>query len=256
MIRAFCLLVLIAVFSGPPSVHAQELSSGLSTDVIEITSQFTGTDIVLFGAIESAAAAPVTDRMRDVVVVIRGPSTDITVRRKERMAGLWLNRQQIAFGGLPGYYFLASTRPLSEIAPVRTLERFGLGSAHLEATTSGDVDNADKSGFLAAAIRSYGREGLYQESGAGIEFLSRTLFRARVPLPATVPSGPYKAEVYLFENGNVVGAQSTPLYVDKTGLERQVYNYAYRDSLLYGIATVLMALLMGWLGFALFRQRG
>jgi uncharacterized protein (TIGR02186 family) len=236
------------------AAKADDLVAGLSTDLIQITSNFTGTDIVLFGAIEpTEEAGPARDQ--DLVVVIRGPQLDLTVRRKARILGIWINREQIEFTGLPGYYFLASTRPLDDIAPLATLQRFRLGTANLESTTRGNMDPEEAAAFRAAAIRDRKREHLYWESPTGIEFLSRTLFRARIPVPAAVPPGEYRAEVYLFQNGTVVSAQSSPLYIDKSGFERQVYNYAYQASFAYGFAAVLMAFAIGWAGFLAFRQR-
>ena len=236
------------------TVDAADLVSGLSTDLIQITSNFTGADIVLFGAIEpSEELGP--QGSQDLVVVIRGPALDMTVRRKERMVGVWVNREQIAFTGLPGYYFLASTRPLDDIASIPTLERFRLGTANLEYATSAGIPAEEADAFRAAAIRDRKREGLYWESPTGIEFLSRTLFRARVPVPASVPPGLYRAEVYLFQDGTVVSAQSSPLFIDKTGFERRVYDFAYQRSLAYGISAVLMAVVLGWLASVAFRQR-
>jgi len=247
-------LFFVATFLAAPA-HADDLVSGLSTDLIQITSNFTGTDIVLFGAIEPAEnnAAPAKDQ--DLVIVVRGPQIDMTVRRKERMMGIWVNRDQIVFTGLPGYYFLASTRPLDDIASLPTLQLFRLGTANLESTYKGNM-NADKAAaFRAAAIRDRKRERLYWESPTGIEFLSRTLFRARIAVPASVPPGEYRAEAYLFQDGTVVSAQSSPLFIDKSGFERRVYNYAYQASFAYGFAAVLMAFALGWTGFLVFRQR-
>jgi uncharacterized protein (TIGR02186 family) len=167
--------------------NAADLVSGLSTDLIQITSNFTGADIVLFGAIEPVEdLGPSGDQ--DLVVVIRGPALDMTVRRKERILGIWVNREQVAFTGLPGYYFLASTRPLDDIASVPTQERFRLGTANLQYVTGPGIDPVEANAFRAAAIRDRKRERLYWESPTGIEFLSRTLFRARIPVPASVPS--------------------------------------------------------------------
>src|SRR5262249_13884836 len=147
-------------------------------------------------------------RDQDLVVVIRGPDIDMTVRRKARVFGIWVNREQIEFTGMPGFYFLASTRPLDDIASLSTLQRFKLGTANLEPMTRDRIDPAEADSFRAAAIRDRKRERLYWESPTGIEFLSRTLFRARVPIPASVPPGQYRAEVYLFRGGTVVSAQS------------------------------------------------
>src|SRR5262245_2968433 len=117
--------IVAALLFTTPAASAADLVSGLSTDLIEITSNFTGADIVLFGAIEPAED-PGPDTDQDLVVVIRGPSQDMTVRRKQRTFGIWINREQVTFSGLPGYYFLASTRPLEDIASPATLERFRL----------------------------------------------------------------------------------------------------------------------------------
>jgi uncharacterized protein (TIGR02186 family) len=249
---AFAILA-AALFCSAPA-KADDLVSGLSTDLIQITSNFTGTDLVLFGAIEpTEETGPAKDQ--DLVVVIRGPQVDMTVRRKARILGIWINRAQIELTGLPGYYFLASTRPLDDVASLATLQRFRLGTANLESTTAAKTDPNEAAAFRAAAIRDRKREHLYWESPTGIEFLSRTLFRARIPVPASVPPGEYRAEVYLFRGGIVVSAQSSPLYIDKSGFERQVYNYAYQASFAYGFAAVLMALALGWVGFVVFRER-
>ncbi len=246
------LIISLALLCG--GAEGQELASGLSTDLIQITSNFNGTDIVLFGAIESAPDA-MPNKDQDLVIVIRGPPVDMTVRRKGRVFGIWMNREVVQLSGMPGYYFLASTRPLDDIATLPTLQRFHLGTANLDATVHGAVSPEDAIAFRAAAVRDLKRDHLYWESPTGIEFLSRTLFRAQIPLPAAVPPGEYRAEVFLFRGGQVVSAQSSPLFVDKSGFERQVYNYAYQASFAYGFVTVLMALGFGYAGFIIFRRR-
>lgn len=245
-----------AVFALLAAVRAEaaDLVSGLSTDIIQITSSFTGTDFVLFGAIDPPRTNA-NAMMEDLIVVIRGPQVDMTVRRKERILGIWVNSEQVEFSGLPGYYFLASTRPLNEIASAATLARFKLGSANLGAVARSPIDTAESAELRAAIVRDRTRENLYHEAATGIEFLSPTLFRARVPVPASVPPGEYRAEVYLFQNGTAVGAQSSPLSIDKSGFERTVYNLAYQNSVGYGSAAVFMSFAMGWIGFLLFRQR-
>ena len=46
------------------------------------------------------------------------------------------------------------------------------------------------------------QDGLYTESAGGVEFLSETLFRTHVPVPAGVTRGQYNVEVYLFRDGD------------------------------------------------------
>ena len=241
--RALLLFLLVA--SCP--VQAQQIISGVSQDLIQITSNYTGSDIVVFGAVEGGNHQP-----KDVVVVVRGPDTDITIRRRDRVAGIWINDDAANLAGMPSYYFLASTRPLGAIAPADVLARYGLGTQNL--VPASVHSHHDYEPFRRAALRLLAAGRLYAEVPGGVEFLSETLFRAHVPVPADVIRGQYNVEVYLFRRGRVVSAQSTPLFIDQTGLERRLFNFAHGRPFAYGLVTVLMALVMGWISSLLFRR--
>src|ERR1700759_4941159 len=150
--RRLCLMLLGLLLIAP--AKAEDLVSGVSQDIIQITSNYTGTNIVVFGAIEGSQAA----QGRDIVVVVRGPDEPMTVGRKDRVAGVWVNRDAARFEGLPTYYYLASTAPLSRIAPRDALERYGIGLGALHPTLIGS--HHDPGPFLAAAIRYHRRTGL------------------------------------------------------------------------------------------------
>lgn len=247
--RRACLVALFAAgLLARPTAAQEDLVSGLSQDVVEITSNYTGTDLIVFGAIENASAPA----MRDIVVVVRGPDGDMTVRRKDRIAGVWINDARARLSGMPSYYFVASTRALDKIASPDTLGLYDLGLDSLEP----DAVLSDGPGepYRQALLRSLERAGLYAQQPQAVEMLSPTLFRVRVPVPAAVPSGQYNVEVYLFRGGAVVSAQSTPLYVDQTGFEKRLRNFALHSPLYYGVATVLMAVLLGWISSAVFRR--
>jgi uncharacterized protein (TIGR02186 family) len=231
-----------------PAVAQEDLVSGVSQDVVEITSNYTGTDLIVFGAIEHAGAAAA----RDIVVVVRGPDTDMTVRRKDRIAGVWINNARARLSGMPSYYFIAATRPLDKIASPDTLALYDLGLANLQpdaVLSDGPVEP-----YREALLRVETRGGLYRQEPQGVEMLSPTLFRVRVRVPASVPSGEYNVQVYLFREGSVISAQSTPLYVDQTGFERRLRRFAFDRPLYYGVATVFLAVLLGWLASAVFRR--
>jgi uncharacterized protein (TIGR02186 family) len=241
-------LLLAAAMLVALPVQAQDLVSGISQDIIEITSSYTGTDIVVFGAI----ARIDRPQNRNIVVVVRGPDTPMTVRRRDRVAGIWVNRDAAKFEGLPGYYYLASTEPVDLIAPPRALARYGVGINYLYPSATGSHHDARP--FREAALRHLQKAGLYAEAPGTIDFLSETLFRTRVPVPAGVARGQYNVEVYLFRDGEVVSAQSTPLFVDQTGLERRLFNLAHNAPFTYGLIAVAMAMLLGWISSVLFRR--
>jgi len=187
-----------------------------------------------------------------VVVIVRGPDTNMTVRRKDRLAGIWINdaRARVI---MPSFYFVSATKPLGEIASRDALGRYeiGLDNIHADPVAS----DGDPAPYIAALIRAQARSGLYSEKQSGVEMLSRTLFRVRVPVPAAVAPGSYNVEVYLFRDGAVVSAQSWPLFIDQSGFERQMFEFAHAWPLFYGLVTVLMAMLLGWSSTFFFRRR-
>lgn len=243
MRRALLALLLLAF-----PARAEDVVSGISQNVIQIRSNYTGSDILVFGSVENARAT----QGRDVVVVVRGPDQEMTVRRRDRIAGVWVNSDAARFEGLPGYYYLASTQPVARIAAPADLARYGVGIANLQPTVTGS--HHDPRLFLDAAKRRLEQLKLYAEAPGNIDFQSENLFSAHVPVPAAAPRGQYNVEVYLFRGGQVVSVQSTPLFVDATGLERQLYNMAHNASLTYGLACVFMAMLLGWISSVLFRR--
>ena len=109
---------------------------------------------------------------------------------------------------MPGYYFAASNRPLPDIASEAVRRQYGLGLAALVPRSA--MGGHDPKPFVQAAIRAEERNKLYAEEGKGVEFLSGTLFRARVPLPASAPRGDYTADVYLLRGGHVIDRPLNP----------------------------------------------
>ena len=145
-------LLLVTGLTG--AARGEDLVSGISQDIIEITSNYTGTDIVVFGAIERPQGA----QGRAIAVVVRGPSTLLTVRRRDRVAGVWVNRDSAKFDGMPSYYYLASTEPVDRIAPPRVLTRHGIGAEYLQPAAVGSHHDARP--FKEAALRHLKKDGL------------------------------------------------------------------------------------------------
>jgi uncharacterized protein (TIGR02186 family) len=250
------LLLSIVLAALPMSAQAQGLVAGISQDQIQITSSYSGADVVVFGDIQqqtdssenSPAGKP------DVVVVVRGQSEDMAVRRKAHVAAVWVNSAKITLNNIPAYYFAASTRPLPQIASAQTLKLYQIGASNVQPQGASTANNAKLEPFRRAFIALRKRDLLYIEAPRGVEFLGPTLFRVHVPVPAGAPQGQYTVEVYVIRNGQILDVQSTPFFVDQIGLERDLHHFAFHWPLTYGLVTVLMALLLGWLSSAIFRQ--
>ncbi len=252
---------LVPLLSGV-SAHADQLVTDLSQHQISIRSNFTGTEILIFGAIEAEDPDDLA-RERDIVVVVTGPEGAVTVRRKDRVAGIWVNYDAVTFERVPAFYAVASTRPLSRIASMDTRSIEGLGLDHIRfggATGSGptglvtDLSSIDRATFAAALLNTKSRTGLFRTEPSGVAFLGRSLFRATVSIPANVPNGLYTAKVYLISDGAVSDAASAPLYIVKSGIERAIYGFAHEKPFLYGIFAVVFATFAGWAAALIFRD--
>jgi uncharacterized protein (TIGR02186 family) len=240
------LLRVAAALLPPAAGRAQTLSADLSSHLVAITTGFTGTSVVLFGA---------TDGPADVIAVVRGPETGVTVRRKSRIAGLWINTREVTFTGVPSFYAVYSTRPLDEIAPPRTqgLHQIGVDSLRFAGGEEAR-DPAERDAFRAALLDEQRRQRLYVDEPGRIAFLGDRLFRATFDFPANVPTGTYIVEVFLVRDKSVVNGQTTPLLVSQTGIDADVGEFAQRQALAYGVLAVVVAALAGWLASLPFRN--
>jgi uncharacterized protein (TIGR02186 family) len=238
--------VLCVALAAAPAAGAAELVVDLARHLVAITTGFTGSDVLLFGAIDADG---------DVVVTVRGPENTELVRRKGRFFGIWMNERELAFKNVPAYYAVASNKPLADILTQRVMGRhqIGVDQLRLPGPTGGDRGEIEE--FRNALIRSKQRAGLYTQEPGRILFLGNRLFRTDLWFPANAPVGRYVVQVYLIHDGDVVSAEITPLIVSKVGFEAGVYNFAQRYSLAYGVLAILIAAGAGWAASAIFRKR-
>jgi uncharacterized protein (TIGR02186 family) len=240
MSRRPFLLALLSVaiaWLAPSDARAQQLIADLSSHLVAVTTGFTGADVLLFGAVESEG---------DVVVVVRGPDEQEVVRHKDRIAGIYINRERVTFPRVPAFYLVAASQPLDKIAPPAEFARQEIGLDSLRLNPAEVHDPATNAIFRAALIRNKIAAGLYGSSVAKVDFLGARLFRVNVYFPSNVPIGTYQVQVYLFKNGAISSAQTTPLVISKIGASADIYEFAHRDALIYGILAVLLALGAGW----------
>ncbi|MBI36243.1 MAG: hypothetical protein CL568_01490 [Alphaproteobacteria bacterium] len=221
------------------------LVADLSEDLIAITTRFTGTEVLLFGA---------TNGIGDIIVVVRAPNSEVTVRQKGRVGGVWINKEGIIFNNVPGFYHLASSRPIDELLPQAVLKKEQIGAENLSVVPVTAAHGIDISSYKKALIRNKKRSGLYNTQPGKITFLSNRLFKTSVDFPSSVPIGKYSAVVYLVDNGTIIDRTKTPLQVQKTGFEAKVFEFANNQPSYYGIVAVVIALFAGWLASVMFRN--
>lgn len=228
----------------PAAPRSLGLPIGFSSNLIQVTSGFTGAGVVLFGALEEPA---------DVVAVLRGPEAVVNVRRKAEILGIWANVESVSFERAPAYYRIASTRPVEDLLPADVRKTLQIGVETLR-LVSRDGKPEREGLFRAALIRLKQEQGLYPESGLRVIVQNDRLFQVALDFPSNVPVGVYQVVVYAVRDGVVAAAASTALFIEKRGFGATLYQMAHEDSIAYGLIAVLLALAAGWAADRMFRR--
>jgi uncharacterized protein (TIGR02186 family) len=231
------------------------LEIGTSTSEIAITSDFHGADLTIFGALTNTDSLLLAIGQYDVVVVLEGPREDATVRRKERIFGIWVNTRSMTFEAVPHSYSMSSSRMLDDITTPLDLTEQGVGIDHIPLTPVGFVGNASNLGEFREAFRRLQQSGgLYDRDPSGVRFVSSNLFKASLRLPANIPNGVHTVRAYLFKSGKFITQKSVPLRVIKTGIEQTITDAAHEQPVAYGFFAVFLAVVTGWGASVVFRK--
>jgi uncharacterized protein (TIGR02186 family) len=237
--------------------RAERLIASVSNHRVTVTPNYSGEELVLFGSVEKESSTPASRNNYDLVVTVIGPRADMVTRRKERKFGIWINTDYREFIQVPTYLALFSNRPFDAIAPPDVERRQQLGLNNVLLTQRVGTDYADvvpNDAFRSAFVRLRSERGLYREETAAVTFLTPTLFRTGIPLPAEVPIGTYTVEIKLFSDGALITHTETAFDIVKVGFEQFVATTARQDGLVYGLFTAFMALMTGWMASIVFRK--
>lgn len=244
-------LGLAAVFGVSPATAQESIVASLSQSRVSITASFDGSEILIFGAIKRDQPAPEGDL--DVIVTVAGPSLPTTVRRKERVAGIWINTDAVEVDAAPSFYAVSTTRPLATILSDVSDLRHRISVERAIRSVGAPAGITDSATFTEALIRIREKQDLYALLEENTTLLENTLFRTEVALPSNLVEGNYTTRIYLLREGKVVGQSDTTIFVSKVGIERWIYNLAHEQPLLYGLLSLFIAIVAGWGASAIFR---
>ena len=252
MIRPALAQVALAVLLTCPALAQERIVAGLSQNQVQITATFDGSAILIYGAIKRDAPDPGAPPMA-VIVTTKGPSAPLTIRKKDRVAGIWLNRDSVTIDAAPSFYDVATSMPLSESLSRTDDLRFKVSLPHL-IRAIGITGEAENSGdFVEALVRIRTAQGRFRVEENEVQLVENTLFRADVELPSDLVEGNYQVRMFLTRGGQVVDQQDMTIFVRKAGLERFLFNLAQEQPLIYGLISLAIAVIAGWAASAGFR---
>ncbi len=248
--RTLAVLTALTIASATPAA-AERLVTSLSTHQVLISSNFTGTELVLFGSVERDAATVPRRGGYDIIVTVIGPREGMVTRLKSRVLGIWTNTESYTFDRAPAYLAVLSNRPIDAILPADTARRLQIGLQNFPLSQTADQQPPQ---FKDALIRLRTQRGFYREDSSAVTFLTPNLFRTSIVIPAESELGNYEVEVKLFADGTNIARTTSALEIVKVGFEQFVASAAHDHALLYGLATTLMALMTGWFASIVFRR--
>ncbi len=252
-------LILLALTALPAA--ASEIVGALSQNRVSLTASFSGSEILIFGAIrrdadevtaEESAEATGGPNDFDVVIVVEGPRQAVAVWRKDRRAGIWMNVDSMAMASVPSFYAVATSAPLNTVVTPETDAAFRI-SARQAIRIDQANDTPDGAVFTEALMRIRERSAHYLLLDRWVHVDRDILFRANVRLPADLTEGAYTTRMYLVQGGDVVSQYRTAIFVRKEGFERWLHQMAFDQPFIYGLMALTLALVAGWGASALFR---
>ncbi len=245
------LLALALALAMPPGTAlAESLVSTLSDNTVEITSNFTGEQIVVFGAVRGM---PADDTAYQVAIVVQGPSEDIVVRQKQRFLGIWANGASREFADVPSYYVMHLSENFSAALTPADLVQYRLGVPSLGFVQDANGDTTTQR-FASALVGLKSTRGLYAERKREVDFLAPNVFRTTFFLPSDIPTGDYRVSVYLFHGEAFLAGSTQMLKIEKGGFSERITRASLDYPLAYGLACVALALFTGWFAGVILRR--
>lgn len=245
------LLAICAIALSGFAAQAEEVVLGFSSDQVSINTNFDGSEILIFGAIKREAPIP-DGKSIQVIVTVAGPSEPVTVRRKEKKLGIWVNADAVEVDSAPSFYAVASSTVLGlALNDVEDL-RHRISIPRAIRSVGAPMNIANPGDFTEALIRIKKATNQYQLVEGAVSVDEQTLFRTSIELPAALTEGNYLTRIFLTRDGEVISSYESSLYVRKVGMERWLYKLSRENALLYGLMSLAIAIAAGWGASAIF----
>ena len=235
---------LLALFLFCLPASAETLVLGLSQQEVAITTSFDGSEILIFGAIKREGPVPASSL--GLIVTVAGPSEPVSVRRKERRFGIWVNTDTVEIDAAPSFYAVASNAPLADILSNVEDLRHKISVSSKIRSVGAPMSILDAGSFTDALLRIREDSGQFQLLEEQVVVDEDTLFRTRVRLPSALTEGDYQTRIFLTRDSEVVSQYETAIEVRKVGLERWLYSTSREQPLLYGLMSLAIAIFAGW----------
>ena len=240
------LIFLVSILSSNTFAQNQ-IVADLSQENVKISTDFQGAKILLFGAYDGKKGD-------DIIVIVTGPKGLVTVQKKEKVFGVWVNTRKVNYINAPKYLSISSNRKIEDILNQKTqkISEIGLNNLNIRMQPGIKVENEKQ--WRQALTRNMLKSNLWSINENSVSLNKDALFRSFLELPSNVITGQFEVKILHYRNNELVSQQTNSINVSKTGISAEIYNIAQNYSTLYGFFAVFLAVLIGWGSNLIFRK--
>ena len=229
------------------SFAKNQIVADLSQENVKISTDFLGAKILLFGAYDGKKGD-------DIIVIVTGPKGLVTVQKKEKILGVWVNTKKVNYINTPKYLSISSNRKIEDILNQKTQMISEIGLNNLKIRIQPGMRVKDKKEWRQALTRNMLKSNLWSVNENSVSLNKDALFRSYLELPSNVITGKFEVKILQYRQSKLVSQQINSINVSKSGISAEIYNIAQNYSTLYGIFAVLLAVLVGWGSNLIFRK--
>ena len=200
------------------------------------------------------------DPYTDIIIKITSPEGSQSLKKKGKVAGLlWMNREDLEFRNIPNVYLLYSTKGIEDILSKDEIDKYSIGYSALkrqaEITTISDEN--EKTKWFNEFIRFKEYSKLYnmtQESIYTIMNDGKLEYSININWQYQAPPGDYTISAYAVKNNMVIEKSESKFIVEHIGTVRMLANMAKNNGAMYGIVSIVIAIIAGFAVGIIFRM--
>jgi len=233
--------------------NAFPITAVLSPDHISVNSLYHGGKLEISG--ETAADS-------EVIIKITSAEKKVHLRKKGKAGGvLWMNVGELEFSPVSDVFLVYSTGDIDKILSKDQQDKYVLGYGALKRNISVEpVENeADKEKWVDEFIKLKQKNKIYGEFTGQIKTMAegaKKTYTLAIDWPYQAPPQDYNISVYEVKDDAVQGQAEAVLKIEKVGALKFISDMAFHKEVIYGIASILIAIAAGFIVSVIFKGGG
>ncbi|MEZ0344350.1 MAG: TIGR02186 family protein [Caldimicrobium sp.] len=204
-------------------------------------------------------SAPILSCQDDFIIkIVSLQKEESTFKTIEKVGGLiWMKVNDIHYKNVPLFYHTYSNKPVEKILSKNILEENNLGFTILgEKAEIFPLKNpSEKEKFWGEYLKYKRKYHLYEEKIIPFSCNASNL-ETNIYWPFQAPPGEYQVEFYEVSHGKIVKQLKNHIKVFQVGLVKFLADFSRNSPLIYGIFSVIIALISGFLVGLIFKKGG